>query len=157
MRIKAGADAAVVDKALADFRAAMLTADAPAPDLSALPEAAGLWKATHDPLQQKVARELIFAEPLAALHAYRGRALVVSAANDAQIPGSDADKTFAALASDVKNKTRVTIPNANHVYKSETRAPSTISQSEIVAGYADDNHALADGLVDAIVGFVTAK
>jgi len=45
----------------------------------------------------------------------------------------------------------------NHVYKSETRAPSTISQSEIVAGYADDNHALADGLVDAIVGFVTAK
>jgi hypothetical protein len=49
------------------------------------------------------------------------------------------------------------IANANHVYKSETRAPSTISQNEIVAGYADDNHALADGLVDAIVGFVTAK
>jgi fermentation-respiration switch protein FrsA (DUF1100 family) len=116
-----------------------------------------LWQATHAPLQQKVARELIFAEPLAALHAYRGRALVVSAANDAQVPGSDADKIVAALGSDVKNKTRVTIANANHVYKSETRAPSTISQSEIVAGYADDNHALADGLVDAIVGFVTAK
>ena len=157
IRIKAGSDAAVVDQALGDFREAMLKPDAPPPDLSALPEAAGLWQATHAPLQQKVARELIFAEPLAALHAYRGRALVVSAANDAQVPGSDADKIFAALASDVNNKTRVTIANANHVYKSETRAPSTISQSEIVAGYSDDNHALADGLVDAIVGFVTAK
>ena len=99
---------------------------------------------------------MILAEPLAALHAYRGRALVVSAANDAQVPGSDADKIFAALASEAKDKTRVTIANANHVYKSETRAPSMISQSEIVAGYADDDHALADGLVDAIVGFVTA-
>src|ERR1035437_1397700 len=157
IRIKAGTDAAVVDKALGDFRNAMQKPDARAPDLSALPEAASLWQVTHAPLQQKVARELIFADPLGALHAYRGRALVVSAANDAQVPGSDADKIFAALASDVKDKTRVTIANANHVYKSETRAPSTISQSEIVAGYADDNHALADGLVDAIVGFVTAK
>jgi hypothetical protein len=95
--------------------------------------------------------------PLAALHAYRGRALVVSAANDAQVPGSDAYKIFAALASDVKNERRVTIANANHVYKLEKRAPSTISQSEIVAGYADANHPLAAGLVDAIVGFVTAK
>jgi hypothetical protein len=116
-----------------------------------------LWQATHDPLQQRVARELVFAEPLAALHAYRGRALVVSAANDAQVPGSDADQIFAALGSDAKNKTGVTIADANHVYKLETRAPSTISQDEIVAGYADDNHALADGLVEAIVGFVTAE
>jgi len=108
-------------------------------------------------VQQKVARELIFADPLAALHTYRGRALVVSAANDAQVPGSDADNIYAALGSEAKDKTRVTIANANHVYKAETRAPSTISQSEIVAGYADDDHALADGLVDAIVGFVTVK
>jgi uncharacterized protein len=156
IHIKAGSDAAVVDKALGDFRTAMVEPDAPAPDLSALPEAAGLWQVTHSPVQQKVARELIFMEPLAALHAYRGRALVVSAANDAQVPGSDADKILAALATDEKHKTRVTIANANHVYKSETRAPSTISQSEIVAGYADDDHALADGLVDAIMGFVTA-
>src|SRR6202142_3777254 len=61
IRIKAGSDAAVVDKALEDFRAAMVKPDAPAPDLSDLPEAAGLlWQATHSPLQQKVARELIF-------------------------------------------------------------------------------------------------
>ena len=156
MRIKAGDDAAFVDEALQAFRAAMLNTDAPAPDLSALPEVASLWQATHAPLQQKVARELILAEPLAALHAYRGRTLVVSAANDAQVPGSDADRIFAALGSDPDDKTRVTIADANHVYKSETRAPVTISQAEIVAGYADDNHALADGLVDAIVDFVTA-
>ena len=132
------------------------TRTAPAPDLSAIPEAAALWQATHAPSQQRVARELILADPLAALPAYRGRALVVSAANDAQVPGSDADGIFAALGSDPAAKTRVTIADANHVYKSETRAPSTISQEEILAGYADDGHALADGLVDAIVAFVTA-
>ena len=99
----------------------------------------------------------MFADPLAALHAYHGRALVVSAANDAQVPGSDADAIFGALASDVNDKTRVTIADANHVYKRETRVPSMISQSEIVASYADDDHALADGLVDAIVSFVLAN
>ena len=156
MRIKAGTDAAVVDDALGDFRSAMLTPGANAPDLSAIPEAAGLWQVTHDPLQQRVARELILAEPLAELHAYRGRAVVVSAANDAQVPGSDADRIFAALGSALNDKRRVTIADANHVYKSETRAPSTISQVEIVAGYADDDHALAAGLVDAIVGFVAS-
>jgi fermentation-respiration switch protein FrsA (DUF1100 family) len=156
IRMKAGDDDAVVDEALGAFRAAMLRPDAPAPDLSALPEATALWQATHAPVQQKVARELILADPLAGLHAYRGRALVVSAANDAQVPGSDADRIFAALGSDINDKTRLTIADANHVYKRETRAPATISQSEIVAGYADDDHALADGLVDAIVRFVTA-
>ena len=155
IHIKGGGDVTAVDTALEDFRAAMLEPDGPTPDLSGLPEAAGLWQATHSPVQQRVARELIFADPLVALHAYRGRALVVSAANDAQVPGSDADRIFAALGSDAKDKVRVTIANANHVYKSETRAPSTISQAEIAAGYADENHPLADGLVDAIVGFVT--
>ena len=157
MRMKAGADAAVVDLALLGFRAALLRPDAPEPDLSALPEAVGLWQATHAPTQQGVARELILVDPLVALHAYRRRALVVSAANDAQVPGSDADAIFAALASDMADKTRVTIADANHVYKSETRSPSTISQGEIIAGYADDDHPLAAGIVDAIVDFVTAR
>ena len=157
IRIKAGGDAAVVDRALGDFRAAMQMPDEPAPDLSALPEAAALWQATHAPAQQKVARELIFTDPLPTLHAYRGRALVVSAANDAQVPGSDADRIFAALASDPGDKKRVTIADANHVYKTETRAPSTISQGEIVAGYADDDHPLADGLVDVVADFVGAE
>jgi len=157
MRIKAGDDGAVVDATLGAFRTAMQEPDAPPPDLTALPEAAGLWQATHAPVQQRVARELVFADPLAAVRDYHGRALVVSAANDAQVPGSDADAIFAALASDARDKTRVTIANANHVYKTETRAPSTISTAEIVAGYADDDHPLADGLVDAIVSFVTAS
>ncbi len=157
IHIKTGADATVVNRALQDFRSAMLEPDAPAPDLSVLPEAAGLWQATHSPLQQRVARELMFADPLAALPGYRGRALVVSAANDAQVPGSDADSIFAALGSNPTDKTRVTIANANHVYKVETRPPATTSQGEIVASYNDDDHPLADGLVDAIVGFVTAS
>ena len=156
IRIKAGSDAGAVDDALGLFRNAMLDPDAPTPDLSALPEAAGVWQATHSPVQQKVARELILADPLAGLPAYRGRALVVSAANDAQVPEPDGDGIYEALASVLKDKTRVTIANANHVYKSETRSPSTIGQGEIFAAYTDDNHALADGLVDAIVDFVTA-
>jgi hypothetical protein len=62
---------------------------------------------------------------------------VVSAANDAQVPASDADRIFATLASDERNKTRLTIADANHVYKAETRAPSTISQAvSPTGGYA---------------------
>ena len=114
-----------------------------------------VYEAAHSPIQQRVARELIFADPLAALGQYRGRALVVSAANDAQVPESDGDRIFAALASDVADKTRVTIAHANHVYKTETRTPATISQVEIVTSYADDDHPLAEGLVDAIVDVVT--
>jgi uncharacterized protein len=155
MHIKIGTNAAVVDDPLEAVRSALLDPDASEPDLSTVPEAAGLWQAAHSPLQQKVARELILADPLAALPAYHGRALVVSAANDAQVPGSDGDLIFSALGSQPSDKIRTTIPNANHVYKSEIRAPSTLSQGEIVAGYADENHPLADGLVDAIVDFVT--
>jgi alpha-beta hydrolase superfamily lysophospholipase len=157
MRIKAGDEAHAVDRALAGFRAAMEDPDASAPDLSALPEAVAMWQATHSPLQQRVARELIFVDPLSSLSAYRGRALVVSAANDAQVPGTDADRIFAALGSDPGDKTRVTIADANHVYKTETRAPSAMTQAEIVAGYADGGHPLADGLVDAIVDFVASR
>jgi uncharacterized protein len=156
IHLKAGLDAAVVDRSLGAFRSAMLDPGAPAPDLSDVPEAAGLWQAAHAPIQQAVVRELMFVDPLAALPAYRGRALVVSAANDAQVPGSDADAIFGALGSPARDKERVTVAAANHVYKSETRAPSTISQAEIVATYNDDGHPLAAGLVDAIVGFVGA-
>lgn len=156
MRIKAGADAAVTDAALDRFRAAMLDPDAPAPDLSELPEAAPLWQATHSPVQQVVARELMLADPLASLADYRGPALVISAAHDAQVPESDGDRIFEALGTEPAHKTRVTIADANHVYKVETRPPSTILPAEIMAGYADDDHPLADGFVDAIVRFVTA-
>jgi hypothetical protein len=87
---------------------------------------------------------------------HRGRALVVSAAHDAQVPASDGDRIYEALGSDPTRKTRVTIADANHVYKAETRAPSTMSPADIAAGHADDDHPLAEGLVDAIVDFVTS-
>lgn len=156
LRTRAGADAAATDRALEGFRAAMLDPDAPAPDPTELPEAVPLWQATHAPAQQAIARELILADPLAALHAYRGRALVVSAANDAQVPESDADRIYAALGTDAEHKARVSIANANHVYKSEMRSPATISPADMLVGYTDDGHPLADGIVDAIGGFVTA-
>jgi hypothetical protein len=131
----------------------MVKEDAPAPDFSAIPEAQPLWQASHGPVAAKVARELMLADPLVPIRAYRGRALVVSAAHDAQVPVSDGDAIFAALASDVSKKTRATVADANHVYKSEPRAPATLSPKDIAAGYADEGHALAAGLVDAIVTF----
>ena len=155
IHLKAGSDATVVDELLGAFRSAMLDPDAAQPDLSGLPEATALWQAAHAPFQQAVVRELMFVDPLAALAAYRRRALVVSAANDAQVPGSDADAIFGALGSAAGDKDRVTIADANHVYKSEARAPSTISQAEIVATYNDEGHPLAEGFVDAIVRFVS--
>jgi len=155
MRHQAGAEPAPTDAALEAFKAAMQDPDAPTPDLSQLPEAAALWQATHT-VGQRVARELMLADPLASLPAYRGPALVLSAANDAQVPESDGDRIFEALGTEPRHKTRVTIPDANHVYKAETRPPSTIAPAEVVAGYADDDHPLADGFVDAIVRFVTA-
>ena len=155
IHLKAGSDPKAVDETLGVFRSAMLDPDAAQPDLGSLPEAAGLWQAAHAPFQQVVVRELMFVNPLAALPTYRRRALVVSAANDAQVPGSDADSIFGALGSAAGEKERLTVPDANHVYKSEARAPSTISQPEIVATYNDHGHRLAEGLVDAIVRFVS--
>jgi hypothetical protein len=155
MRLGAGGDPLSVDAALRDLRSAMFDPTADAPDLSVIPEAIPLWQATHGPVQQPIARELMLADPLAALPSYRGRALVLSAANDAQVPVSDGDAIFAALGSDPGAKWRVTIADANHVYKIETRAPSTVPPADLIAGYVDDGHELADGLVDAIVRFVT--
>jgi fermentation-respiration switch protein FrsA (DUF1100 family) len=98
----------------------------------------------------------MLADPLAALRTYRGRALVVSAANDAQVPVSDGDRILAALGGEDAARVRVVVADANHVYKTETRAPATIGQADILGGYADDGHPLADGLVEAIADFVTA-
>ena len=155
IRLKAGDDLAVVDEALRAFRAAMLEADAPAPDLSALPEAAGLWQAVHAPVQQKVARELILADPLAALPAYRGSC--PCRLGRQRRPGARlrCGRDLRGAGERHQRQDAVTIADANHVYKRETRPPSTISQAEIAAGYADDDHRLADGLVEAIVEFIT--
>lgn len=154
LRANAGADRTAVDRALEDFRSAMLEPTAPEPDLSSIPEAAALWHAAHAPGLQRVARELILVDPLAELPTYRGRALVVSAANDVQVPVTDGDRILDALGSAPADKHRVTIPDANHVYKSEPRQPSTVPPAEILAGYADEGHPLAAGLVEAIEAFI---
>jgi hypothetical protein len=82
---------------------------------------------------------------------------VVSAENDAQVPISDGDNIFAALVGDARTKTRATIAAANHVYKQETRAPKAMTPQEIGASYADEGHALAGGVVEAIASFVNAR
>ena len=137
MRIKAGADAAVVDEALDAFRAAML--DPEATGARSLRDPRGSGPVAGDPLAAPTAGRS-GADP-------RGPARLAACVPRSRArglgrqrrpgPASDADRIFAALGSDVTDKVRVTIANANHVYKSETRAPSTISPAEIVAGYAD--------------------
>ena len=154
---KAGGDLAPVDRQLAEFRSAMLKPDAPAPDFSLIPEAAAIWQMAHAPAQQRVARELLLADPLVSVKAFNGRALVVSAARDAQVPPSDGDRIFAALPGDATKKTRVVIANANHVFKTETRDPASLSAQQITMSYADGGHDLAGGLVDSIAAFVSAK
>ena len=71
------------------------------------------------------------------------------------MPPSDGDRIAAALRDTASEIGRVTIADANHVYKSEPRPPATLDQATILAGYADKGHPLAEGLVDAIAGFIT--
>src|SRR5262249_46465966 len=78
-----------------------------------------------------------------------------SAGHDIQVPVVDGDAIFAALATPPGEKTRVTISEANHVYKRETRDPRTLPPPEIAASYAEADRPLADGLVAALVAFVT--
>ena len=152
-----GDDLAAIDRQLAAFRSAMVTADAPAPDLSMIPEAVAFWQMAPSPAQQRVARELLLTDPLVSVKAYRGRALVVSAGHDAQVSVADGDRIFAALPGDATSKTRAVIANANHVFKADPRDPASLSPQQISAAYTDEGRQLADGIVDRIVAFVSAK
>lgn len=153
---RAGDDLAEVDRSLASFKSAMAAEPGtPAPDLSRVPEAAALLAIARNPEQAKVARELMIADPLVPATTFSGRALVVSAARDAQVPGSDGDAIFVALGSPESAKTRVTIADANHVYKKETRDPRSLSPQEVVSSYAEAGRPLADGLAEAIAAFAS--
>ena len=152
-----GDDLAAIDRQLTAFRSAMVTADAPAPDLSMIPEAVALWQMAHSPAQQRVARELLLTDPLVSVKAYRGRALIVSAGHDAQVSVPDGDRIFSALPGDATSKTRAVIANANHVFKGDPRDPASLSPQQISAAYTDEGRQLADGIVDRIVAFVSAK
>ena len=52
---------------------------------------------------------------------------------------------------------RVVIADANHVFKTETHEPASLSGQQIMMAYADEGHDLAGGIVDSIVAFVSAK
>jgi fermentation-respiration switch protein FrsA (DUF1100 family) len=153
--LKRGEAAAAIDAGLGAFREAMNDPAAPAPDLSAIPEAQTFWAIAHDPRQGRVARELLAADPLAAAKDYRGRALVLSAGHDLQVPRSDADRLFAALGSPPALKQERVIAEANHVFRWEPKAPAEIDQAAAAQAYTDPARPLAAGLVEALTSFVT--
>lgn len=152
---KAGDDLSIVDADLKTFREAIVKGNEESPDLSAIPEAQTLWFAAHDPKQSAVVRSLLVADPLASAKKYTGRALVLNAANDIQVPQSDAKALFEAIASKPDAKKHAEIAAANHVYRKEPKA--NLAGAEAVQGYCAADRPLADGVVDAITAFVTAK
>jgi alpha-beta hydrolase superfamily lysophospholipase len=155
---RAGDDMTAVDAGLASFRRAVASLpDVTAPDLGRVPEAAALWRTATDPRQEKVVRELLLADPLEPARAYRGPALVLAAGRDAQVTAADADGLLAALGSTPASKRRILIPNANHVFKEETRDPATLTPAQVVATYADEGRPLADGVVEATSAFMVAN
>ncbi len=152
---KAGGDMAVVEDELAAFREAVRKLpDARPPDMARVPEARLLWMQATGPQQAKVVRELLLADPLEPARAYHGRALVLSAAHDAQVSRADGDRLFDALGSKPGAKTRQVIAGANHVFKRETRDPASLAPGQVASTYADEGYPLADGVVDAIAAFV---
>ena len=152
---KAGDDMPAVETELAAFREAMRKLpDAQPPAMAHVPEARVLWTQATDPRQAKVVRELLLADPLEPARAYHGRALVLSAARDGQVPPADGDRLFDALGSKPGTKSRRVIADANHVFKRETRDPGSLTPVQIASTYAHDGHPLADGTVESIVTFV---
>jgi hypothetical protein len=152
-RLRQGGSPAEVDPALASFRDAMSKSDSRVPDFSAIPEAQILWTAAHDPRQTGVVRELIHADPLEAARSYHGRALVLTAEHDLQVPRLDADRLFAALGSPASAKKEVVIAGANHVFRQEPKNPSEIDPGAAAQSYTDPGRPLAAGVVEALASF----
>ena len=158
MHQRAGDDMPAVDAGLASFRdAAMRLPDAAAPDLTRVPEAVALWRSATDPRQETVVRELLLADPLEPARTYRGPALVLAAGRDTQVEGADAERLFAALGSTPEAKRLIVIPNANHVFKEETRDPATLTPAQVGTSYVEGGRPLAGGVVEAISSFVLAN
>lgn len=98
---------------------------------------------------------LMFTDPVALAGAYSGPALIVSASHDAQIPVSDGDLVFAALPDSGQIRRRVTIENASHVYREETRTIEDVENPTILMlAYWEEGRPLAPGAVEAIVSFI---
>jgi pimeloyl-ACP methyl ester carboxylesterase len=123
-----------------------------APDLSLLPGAAGIWAQLEHPSAADVARDLMQADPLESVRAYRGPALVISSDRDIQVPLSDGDAIAGALPARDTTR-RLVLAEANHVFKHETRSVDT--GPSLALAYAEEGRPLAPGLIDALVSFMT--
>lgn len=132
--LRRGADQGELAQLLADFRFAA-SRGGPRPDFGGVAALARLWRSLDHPVNARVARELLFADPLEAAAAYAGSALIVSAGDADPDAGA---RVLAALA--------------------EPRA-AAVRRREVIGG-ADPMFAggdrLAPGTVEAIVSFIDA-
>jgi fermentation-respiration switch protein FrsA (DUF1100 family) len=124
------------------------------PDFSSMPDLAVFWQsfvASGDP---HLLQDLMTVDPLALASAYRGPILVVSATQDLQIPMSDGDALFSATPDVGQVRRRVTIEEANHVYKHETRSRGDTDDVTLMMAYWEKGRPLAPGTIDNIVSFI---
>jgi hypothetical protein len=149
-----------IDQGLEVLRAALEglpeTATNP-PDFSVFPDLGVLFQtlAGSTAGEFDLLRDLLFAEPVEVANEYRGPALIVSATHDAQIPVSDGDLLFAALPDAGQVRQRVTIENASHVYRQETRSVDDVDDlTVLMLAYWEDDRPLAAGTVESIVAFI---
>ena len=164
-QVRAGAElegypAEQIDAGLAVLRTALEglpeTATNP-PDFSVFPDLQILFEmmAASTGEEFELLSGLLFTDPAEVASGYSGPALVVSASHDAQIPISDGDIIFAALPDVGQVRRQLTIENANHVYREETRGIAEVEDPTVLMlAYWEEERPLAPGFVEAIVAFV---
>lgn len=126
------------------------------PAFSSMPDLATFWQITMASGDPALIRELLLFDPLDTVRQYHGPILVMSAGNDVQIPDSDSVAIYGAVPNSGQLAGRVTIPDANHVYKVEERSLIDADQITLVMAYFEQGRPLADGTVDSIVEFIEA-
>lgn len=97
-------------------------------------------------------RELLAFDPQAALQALPHRTLILSGEKDIQVSPEQDVKPLAAARPD--NTELVLLPDADHVLKAEPR-PREQLNAQAGAAYNADGRKLAEGLAEAISGFIT--
>ena len=128
MRMKAASDAATVDRALSHSAQRAEAGGTGARPVRA-PRGRGTVAGDHDPLQQRVAREFILAEPLAPLSI--GCALVVG--RQRRPVGSHADRDLRGPVERSRGGEGAGIADANHVYNGRCGRRPWIPRAERIA------------------------
>jgi pimeloyl-ACP methyl ester carboxylesterase len=126
------------------------------PELSLVPGAAGIWMSAVSPIQGELVADLLLLEPLEAVRAYAGPALVMSADHDVQVPPSEAETLFAALAPSNALRQHLQVVDANHVFKHEPRTREEVPLSVLAVAYFQEGVPLAEGVVHDIRDFLMA-